>query len=69
MAPARKGSSRIIPWLRDTDGVINPMRTLSLPQMVDNETAREIMNTSLGELLHDRFNHNLKRYIGEATKN
>lgn len=69
VAPARKGSSRIIPWLRDTDGVINPMRTLSLPQMVDNETAREIMNTSLGELLHDRFNHNLKRYIGEATKN
>ena len=68
VAPARKGSSRIIPWLRDTDGVINPMRTLSLPQMVDNEKAREIMNSSLGELLHSRFNHHLKRYLGENTK-
>ena len=68
VAPARKGSSRIIPWLRDSDGVINPMRTLSLPQMVDNEKAREIMNSSLGELLHTRFNHHLKRYLGENIK-
>ena len=68
MAPARKGSSRIIPWLRDSDGVINPMKTLSLPQMVDNEQARNVMNQSLGELLHSRFNHHLKRYLGENTK-
>jgi hypothetical protein len=68
VAPARKGSSRIIPWLRDSDGVINPMKTLSLPQMVDNEQARNVMNQSLGELLHSRFNHHLKRYLGENTK-
>lgn len=68
VAPARSGSSRIIPWLRDADGVINPMRTLSLPQMVDNEQAREIMNANIGELLHERFNHHLQKYLGENTK-
>lgn len=68
VAPARKGSSRIIPWLRDPNGIINPMRTLSLPQMVDNEKAREIMDTNLGTLLHDRFNHHLENYIKDTVK-
>lgn len=68
IAPARKSSLRFIPWLRDVDGEINPMRTLSLPQMVDNEIARKEMNETLGELLHNRFNHNLERYIGDAVK-
>lgn len=68
VAPARTGSSRIIPWLRDGDGEITPMRTLSLPQMVDNEMAREIMNQTLGELLQERFNHHLKRYLKESVE-
>lgn len=67
VAPARSGSARIIPWLRNIDGEINPMRTLSLPQMVDNETARNIMNQSLGELLHERFNHHMERYLKNSV--
>jgi len=70
VAPANKGSLRIIPWNRypDKNNEVLPMKTLSLPQMVDNEQAREIMNKSLGELLDKRFNHNLKRYLKEAVK-
>lgn len=68
IAPARKSSLRFIPWLRDADGEITPMKTLSLPQMVDNETARNIMNQTLGELLHERFNHHMKRCLKESVK-
>jgi len=68
VAPARTGSSRIIPWLRDGDGDITPMRTLSLPQMVDNEKARIVMNQTLGELLHERFNHHMERYLKDSIK-
>ncbi len=68
IAPARKTSLRFIPWLRDGDGEITPMRTLSLPQMVDNETARIIMNKAIGELLQERFNHHMERLLKDSVK-
>lgn len=68
VAPAKSGSSTILPWLREPDGTINPMKTVSLPQMVDNKVVREDINTQLGELLQTRFNHHMDRFLDKAIK-
>ena len=62
--------NQIIPWFRNSNDSndIEPIKTVSLPQMVDNEKARKIMNQGLGELLHSRFNHHLKRNLKKAIK-
>ena len=69
LAPARKSSLRIIPWIRmpEKNNEILPMKTVSLPQMVDDEKARKIMNASIGDLLETRFNHHMQRYLKEAV--
>ena len=70
LAPASKGSSRIIPFQRQKDSreIEKVFKTVSLPQMVDNTQVREFINSELGDLLHKRFNHHYQRYLGEITK-
>ncbi len=67
VAPARKGNSRIIPWLRNPDKTIEPFKTLSLPEMVGpnkkgeggNLDVMKIYNLSLGELYNERLHHHV----------
>ncbi len=78
LAPARKGSNRIIPFQRKADerDIEKVFRTTSLPQMIGpdengkggNPIVQEKIYIDLGEVLHTRFNHHLKRYLGENTK-
>ena len=78
LAPAKKGSDRIIPFQRKEGSrdIEKVFKTVSLPEMIGpnqdgkggNPFVREKINKDLGELLHERFNHNLKRYLGENTK-
>ena len=63
-------NGRVLPFQRkqDSNKIEKVFKTISLPQMVDNKETRTTMNKNLGELLHSRFNHHLKRYLGENTK-
>ena len=67
LAPVRAGYSKQIPWLRMSDDRddIKPVKTLSVPQMVDNKTVRTNIDKSLGELLDKRFNHHLNNFINK----
>lgn len=70
LAPAAKGSSRIIPFLRPADSrdIEKALKTVSLPQMIDNSEVRKEINASLGEVLEKRFNHHVERLLDKATK-
>lgn len=59
-----------IPWFRNSSDRldISPIKTLSLPQMVDNETVREVIGTELGDLLDKRFNNHLKQHMNRNLK-
>ena len=69
LAPAG-GNGTIIPWFRNSSlrDDIAPIKTLSLPQMVDNETVREEIGEKLGDLLDKRFNNNLKQHMNKNLK-
>lgn len=64
LAPYKKGAKEI-PWFRESADPkdIHPIKTISLPQMVDNETVREVMGEKLGDMLQKRFNHNLDQHM------
>ncbi len=70
LAPAAKSSSTVIAWLRETKERydISPIKTLSLPQMVDNTDVREVIGAELGELLEKRFNYHLNRHLDKVVK-
>jgi hypothetical protein len=79
LAPATKGSSKILAWERYTGNRydISPIKTMSLPQMVgpNPETGEggnpEVMNMigeSLTELLDKRFNYHMKRHMDKKLK-
>ena len=65
LAPAAKGSSTILPWFRYSEDPydIKPIKTVSLPQMVDNKLVKRQINKDVGELFHKRFDHHLSQYI------
>lgn len=75
-APASGGvflaptGSTTIPWFRNSSDRldISPIKTLSLPQMVDNETVRETIGVELGDLLDKRFNNHLKQHLNRNLK-
>ncbi|MBR5202370.1 MAG: hypothetical protein IKW45_03810 [Clostridia bacterium] len=69
LAPASK-SATTIAWFRNSASRydITPIKTISLPQMVDNTEVREVIHNDLGELLDKRFNHHLSRTLDRATK-
>ncbi len=62
--------STTIPWFRYSKDRLDiaPIKTLSLPQMVDNETVREVIGEELGELLDKRFNNHLKQHLKRNLK-
>ena len=62
--------STTIPWFRNScDRLdISPIKTLSLPQMVDNETVREVIGVELGDLLEKRFNNHLNQHMKKNLK-
>lgn len=69
LAPFKEGSKEI-PWFRNSSDAndIIPIKTISLPQMVDDETVRETMGEKLGELLDKRFNNHLKQHMKRNLK-
>ena len=69
LAPFKEGSKQI-PWFRESADPkdIHPIKTISLPQMVDNETVRELMGEKLGDMLQKRYNHNLDQHIKRNLK-
>lgn len=69
LAPTQK-TSTILPWMRHSEKPldITPIKTLSLPQMVDNERVREIINKDLGELCKKRFDNALKQHLNRKLK-
>lgn len=62
--------STTIPWMRHSENKfdISPIKTLSLPQMVDNETVRETIGVELGDLLEKRFNNHLNQHLKKNLK-
>ncbi len=62
--------STTIPWFRHSSNPfdISPIKTLSLPQMVDNETVREVIGVELGDLLEKRFNNHLNQHMKKNLK-
>ncbi len=62
--------STTIPWFRHSSDRldISPIKTLSLPQMVDNETVREVIGTELSDLLDKRFNNHLKQHMNRTLR-
>lgn len=62
--------STTIPWMRHSSDRldISPIKTLSLPQMVDNETVREVIGVELGDLLDKRFNNHLNQHLKRNLK-
>lgn len=63
-------ASTTIPWFRNSSDRfdISPIKTLSLPQMVDNETVRETIGVELGDLLEKRFNNHLEQHMKKNLK-
>lgn len=65
LAAAPTTQSKQLPWYRyskdPTD--IRPLKTISLPQMVDNKLVKRQINKDVGELFHKRFDHHLSQYI------
>ena len=75
LAPASKGSSKILAWERYSGDRydVSPIKTMSLPQMVGpnpetneggNPIVMQQISESLNELLDKRFNYHLKRHLG-----
>lgn len=61
LAPAKKDST-IIPWKVDRDsGEIEPIKTISIPQMVTSERTKEDIQKTISENLNKRFDHYLRR--------
>lgn len=61
LAPAQKNST-IIPWKVDRDsGEIEPIKTISIPQMVTSERTKEDIQKTISENLNKRFDHYLRR--------
>ena len=79
LAPAKKGSSTILPWERHSEDRydISPIKTMSLPQMVGpnpetgeggNPIVMNQISESLTELLDKRFNYHMKRHLDKGLK-
>jgi len=77
LAPAKKGSSTILPWERHSEKSydISPIKTMSLPQMIGpnpqtgeggNTIVMNQINESLNELLDKRFNYHLKKHLDKV---
>lgn len=59
------GAGSYIPFRRTTAKryPIEALRTLSLPQMVDNDTVSQRIEKDVNDLLETRLEHNMKRFM------
>ncbi len=69
LAQASK-SLTTIPWLRNSSDRldISPIKTISLPQMVDNKDVREVIDQELGDLYYKRFNNHMHQHLMKNLK-
>ena len=69
LAPTQK-TSKQIPWMRHSEitSDISPIKTLSLPQMVDNKEVRATIDVEIGELYKKRFDNALKQHLSKKLK-
>lgn len=64
MAPVKKGSTTQIPFQRKADSKeIVAFRSVSLPQMVQNETVAEGIQKEINDKLRKRFEHHVERFM------
>ena len=65
LAPVTKGSSKYIPFWRITKekNPLQSVKTLSLPQMIDNKLVRKKIEKEKDELLEKRLNHHMARFV------
>lgn len=65
LAPASKTSGKHIAWFRYSKDPfdIKPVKTLSLPQMVDNKMVRKAIRKDVDEVFHTRFDNHMKQFI------
>lgn len=79
LAPATKGSSKILAWERYSGDRydVSPIKTMSLPQMVGpnpetgeggNSIVMQQISESLNELLDKRFHYHLNRHLDKKLK-
>ena len=61
IAPAASGQT-LIPWKRSAiDNEIHPIKTISVPQMVESKRTEKELKETLNKNVEARFNHHLKR--------
>lgn len=65
LAPASKTSGKQLAWFRYSKDPfdIKPVKTISLPQMVDNKMVRKVIRRDIDELYHTRFDNHMKQFI------
>ncbi len=65
LAPAAKSSGTELAWFRYSKDPldIKPVKTLSLPQMVDNKMVRKKIRSDIDELYHTRFDNHIKQFV------
>ena len=78
LAPASKGSSKILAWERYSSNryEVSPIKTMSLPQMVGpseegqggNLVVMKQISDSLTELLDKRFNYHMQKHLDKELK-
>lgn len=56
-----------LPFVRETAKryPIKPIKTLSVPQMVDNRKVRALIRDDINDLLKQRLQHNVRRFMGQ----
>ena len=67
IAPAASGSATMIPFQRSPAGKypVTAIHTLSVPQMIDNETVNANIYKKLNDETAKRLQHNLDRALGK----
>ena len=70
LAHASKQSPIILPWMRNSKYRLDiaPIKTISLPQMIDSDEVRKELHEELSALVEVRYEHNLKRHFDKMLK-
>ena len=66
MAPVKRGSSVRIPFQRvPSTNKIQAIRTLAVPEMIDNEKVNAAIYERIEEIVNKRVEHNFKHLLGK----
>ena len=58
-----KASGHYLPFQRKANGKLHGIKTISVPQMVDNKEVNDRIYTRLSDETEKRLRHNIKRYM------